>query len=98
AAGQARGYGRRLARGPRQRGEVGDVGALLAAANIASTVEALARFAMLHFRTAPGAEQAVLAGSTIKEMQRTHWLEPGWQAGSGLGCRVCRVVRATRPG
>jgi CubicO group peptidase (beta-lactamase class C family) len=86
----ARGYGRRFPRAPRQRREVGDIGGLIAAGNIASTVEDLARFAMLHFRTAPGADNAVLAGATVKEMQRMHWLEPGWQAGWGLGFRVLR--------
>ena len=57
---------------------------------MASTVEDLARFAMLQFRTAAGPETAVLSETTLKEMQRIHWLEPGWQAGWGLGFRVFR--------
>lgn len=86
----ARGYGRRFPRAPRQRREVGDIGGLVPAGNMASTVEDLARFAMLQFRTAGGPETAVLSGATLKEMQRIHWLEPGWQAGWGLGFRVFR--------
>jgi len=84
----ARGYGRRFPRAPRQRREVGDIGGLIAAGNMASTVEDLARFAMLQFRTGANAQDPVLAGTTLKEMQRMHWLEPGWQAGWGLGFRV----------
>mgnify|MGYP003694482707 CR=1 FL=1 len=44
-------YGRTLPRAPRQRREAGDIGGLIAAGNMASTVEDLARFAMLQFRT-----------------------------------------------
>ena len=49
-----------------------------------STVEVLARFAMLQFRDGPSGVQ-VLRGSTLREMQRVHWLEPDWQAALGLG-------------
>ncbi|MBI3825944.1 MAG: serine hydrolase [Candidatus Rokubacteria bacterium] len=86
----ARGYSRRFPRAPREQREVGDLGGLVAAGNIASTVEDLARFAMLQLRTAAGVEPAVLAATTVKEMQRMHWLEPGWQAGWGLGFRIYR--------
>jgi len=86
----ARGYGRRFPRAPRQRREAGDIGGLIAAGNMASTVEDLARFAMLQFRTEAASETPVLAGTTLKEMQRIHWLEPGWQAGWGLGFRIFR--------
>jgi hypothetical protein len=57
---------------------------------MASTVEDLARFAMLQFRTATGSEDSVLSGTTLREMQRIHWLEPGWQGGWGLGFRIYR--------
>lgn len=86
----ARGYGRRFPRASRQRREVGDIGGLIPAGNMASTVEDLARFAMLQFRTAASPETPVLAPTTLKEMQRMHWLEPGWQAGWGLGFRIFR--------
>jgi len=86
----ARGYGRRFPRAPRQPREAGDIGGLIPAGNMASTVEDLARFAMLQFRTAAGSETPVLAGTTLNEMQRMHWLEPGWQAGWGLGFRIFR--------
>jgi CubicO group peptidase (beta-lactamase class C family) len=86
----ARGYGRRFPRAPRQRREAGDLGGLVPAGNMASTVEDLARFAMLQFRTGAASGTPVLAGTTLKEMQRMHWLEPGWQAGWGLGFRIFR--------
>jgi CubicO group peptidase (beta-lactamase class C family) len=86
----ARGYSRRFPRAPRQGREVGDIGGLIPAGNMASTVEDLARFAMLQFRTATGTEGSVLSGTTLREMQRIHWLEPGWQAGWGIGFRVYR--------
>ena len=86
----ARGYGRRFPRAPRQPREIGDIGGLVPAGNMASTVEDLARFAMLQFRAAPPSEHPVLCGTTLREMHRIHWLEPGWQAGWGLGFRIYR--------
>src|SRR5215470_4529358 len=86
----ARGYGRRFPRAPRQPREIGDIGGLVPAGNMASTVEDLARFVMLQFRVAPASEHPVLCGATLREMHRIHWLEPGWQAGWGLGFRIYR--------
>src|SRR5215470_7116264 len=86
----ARGYGRRFPHAPRQPREIGDIGGLVPAGNMASTVEDLARFAMLQFRAAPPSEHPVLCGTTLREMHRIHWLEPGWQAGWGLGFRIYR--------
>ncbi len=91
----ARGYARRLPSGERQPAPFSDVRGVSAAAGLATTVTDLARFAMLQLR-ADGAP--VLRGSTLREMQRVHWLEPEWQAGWGLGFHVLRVQGRTLVG
>jgi CubicO group peptidase (beta-lactamase class C family) len=58
------------------------------AAGVASTVADLARFAMLQFRDGPAGGRQVLAGSTLREMHRPHWVEPDWKSGWGLGFKV----------
>ena len=60
------------------------------AAGFASTVEDLARFASWQFRVLETGGDEVLAGNTLREMQRVHWLDPGWQTTRGLGFGVYR--------
>ena len=91
----ARGYARRLPNGERQVSPFSDVRGVSAAAGLATSVSDLARFAMLQFR-ADGTP--VLRGSTLREMQRVHWLEPEWQAGWGLGFHIIRVQNRTLVG
>jgi len=86
----ATGYSRRLPHSPRHPSPFTDCQGLTPAANMSSTVEDLARFAMLQFRTDPVGGAQILRGSTLREMQRVHWLEPDWQAGWGLGFRIVR--------
>ena len=57
---------------------------------MATTVQDLVRFAMLQFRDDLAGGSQILRGSTLREMQRVHWLEPDWQAGWGLGFRILR--------
>jgi hypothetical protein len=61
-------------------------------------VSDLARFAMLQFRDGPAGGAQVVKGSTLREMQRVHWLEPDWEAGWGLGFRITRVKGKTYVG
>jgi hypothetical protein len=61
-------------------------------------VSDLARFAMLQFRDGPAGGAQIVKGSTLREMQRVHWLEPGWEAGWGLGFRITRVKGKTYVG
>ena len=77
-------------RDDRSRGvfEYYDTGALAPAANIVSTLEDMVRFAALQFRDELPAAGPVLAGSTLREMQRVQWLKPGWSSGRGLGFGV----------
>lgn len=90
----ATGYGRRVPGQPRRVEPFLDAAYMVPAANLASTVEDLARFAELQFRDgsvgiASGSAQ-ILRGPTLREMQRVHWLEPDWKGGRGLGWGVSR--------
>jgi CubicO group peptidase (beta-lactamase class C family) len=89
--GFATGYTRRLP-GVERREVVPhtDTRGLAPAANMTTSVQDLARFAMLQFRGGPAGGPQILRGSTLREMHRPHWLEPDWQAGWGLGFHVWR--------
>jgi D-alanyl-D-alanine carboxypeptidase len=87
----ARGYGRRMPDGRRTPAPHVDTRGISAAANMTTSVVDLARFAMLQFRDGPTGGAQILRGSTLREMQRIHWLEPDWQAGWGLGFRIQRL-------
>ena len=63
-----------------------------------TSVADLARFAMLQLRGGPAGGAQILAGRTLAEMHRVHWLEPEWQAGWGLGFRLLRVRGKTLVG
>jgi len=87
----AAGYGRRLPDGSREISPYTDCQGITPAANMASTVEDLARFASFHLAEA-GCEgcESILRRSTVREMQRVHWLAADWQQGKGLGFHVTR--------
>jgi CubicO group peptidase (beta-lactamase class C family) len=90
----ATGYGRRMPDGTRALRPFTDARGIDPAAGIAATVEDLARFAMLQFRDGPAGGRQILAGRTLREMQRPHWVEPDWKSGWGLGFKV--IHRADR--
>src|SRR5262245_22216241 len=75
-----------------------DLRGLTAAGNMATSVTDLARFAMLQLRGGPAGGAQILAGRTLAEMHRVHWLEPEWQAGWGLGFRILRLKGQTYVG
>jgi len=75
-----------------------DLRGLTAAGNMTTSVTDLARFAMLQLRGGPAGGAQILAGRTLAEMHRVHWLEPEWQAGWGLGFRLLRVRGKTLVG
>jgi len=91
----AAGFGRRLPDGSRARAPFTDSRGITAAANMTTSVNDLARFAMLQFRDAPAGGAQILRGSTLREMHRVHWLDPDWAAGWGLGFRVMRIGQKT---
>lgn len=71
---------------------------LTPAANMSSTVEDLARYISLQFRDGPAGGAQILKGSTLREMQRVHWLEPDWSSGRGLGFGLWRQGTRTLVG
>jgi CubicO group peptidase (beta-lactamase class C family) len=91
----ATGYGRRLPDGSRTLGPHTDCAAISPAANMASNVEDLAKFAMLQFRSGPRADAQILAGSSLREMHRVQWLNDDWSAGRGIGFYVWRFENRT---
>jgi len=61
------------------------------AAGYASTAEDLARFASWQMRlVAGGGDDEVLKATTLQEMQRVHYVDPGWNTFWGLGFTVAR--------
>ncbi|MBP1766506.1 MAG: putative beta-lactamase class penicillin binding protein [Candidatus Aminicenantes bacterium] len=90
------GYGRRLPDGSREIISFIDSKGITPAANMSSTVEDLAKFISLQFRLEgkPGGSQ-VLKGTTLREMQRVHWLQPSWKSGQGLGFSIDRMGERT---
>jgi CubicO group peptidase (beta-lactamase class C family) len=59
-----------------------------AAAGFTSTVEDLAKFASWQFRLLENGGEEILRSSTLKEMQRVHWMDPDWELAWGLGFTV----------
>jgi len=92
------GYGRRMPDLSRSIRPFGDCKGISAAANIASNVEDLAKFAMLQFRDAGAGGSQILKGSTLREMHRVHWLDANWQQGWGLGFSIVRMDNKTYVG
>ncbi len=67
-----------------------DAGAIAPAGGIVSTVEDLGRFTSLQFRGGPAGDDQILKGSTLREMQRVHWVYDSFSGGRGLGFAVNR--------
>ena len=84
----ATGYGRRLPDGTRQVMEVTDYNGISPAASISSNIEDLAKFAALQFSDGNLGNRQILKISTLREMQRVHWLQPNWKSGWGLGFSI----------
>jgi CubicO group peptidase (beta-lactamase class C family) len=87
----AKGYGRRLPNGTRGISPYTDCKGITPAANMTTTAEDLAKFAMLQFRDGSEGGKQILRGSTLREMHRPHWLQPDWHEGFGIGFRVSRI-------
>jgi CubicO group peptidase (beta-lactamase class C family) len=71
---------------------------IAAAAGFSSTVEDLARFASWQFRLLEKGGEEILKASTLREMQRVHWVDPDWQTTWGLGFSVREVDGGTMVG
>jgi CubicO group peptidase (beta-lactamase class C family) len=75
-----------------------DCNGLIPAANITSCVNDLAKYLAMHMRYTDQSSAAVLRGSTLKEMQRIHWLNSDWSSGWGLGIGVRKRGERTMVG
>lgn len=64
---------------------------LAACGQLYSSIEDLARWIALQFRTGTAQRKPVLAGSTLDEMHRPQFLEPDWSVGYCLGWRATRT-------
>ena len=82
------GYGRRMPDGSRAVMPFTDSRGITPAANLSSTVEDLARFGSWQLRLRESGGREILKSSTIREMQRVHWLHPNWESGWGLGFSI----------
>ena len=74
--------------GTRKSMEYYEAGAIAPAGGIVSTVEDLGRFTSLQFRDGPAGGDQILKGSTLREMQRAHWVFDSFSGGRGLGFSV----------
>ena len=81
--GFARGYFVRSANGQRKPVEAHSFRAFSAAAGVASSVADMSRFLSWHFRLRENGGKEILMATTLKQMQRVHWVgadfdEPAW--------------------
>ena len=75
-----------------------DARGIKAAAGYSSNVEDLARFASWQFRLLNTGKTEILKASTLKEMQRVHWIDPDWKTSWGLGFSVAQADGKTMVG
>jgi CubicO group peptidase (beta-lactamase class C family) len=87
---RATSYYRRAADGTRRIFDYYDMNGLTGAGNAVSSVEDLAAFARLQFRDGAAGGAQILAGSTLREMQRPQFVYPDFDGGRGLGFAVSR--------
>lgn len=88
-------YGRRMPDNTREIRPFGDCKGITPAANIATSLEDLSRFAMLQFRNGAAEGKQILSGSTLEEMHTVHWLDTDWETGWGWGFHVLRFKNKT---
>lgn len=81
----ATGYAAINRQGTRDALPLFDVKGMQAAAGYSSTVLDLAQFASWQFRLLTNGGKEILKASTLKEMQRVHWVDPDWKVHWGLG-------------
>jgi CubicO group peptidase (beta-lactamase class C family) len=86
----ATGYSANLRKGGRKKVEPFEGLGIAPAMGYASTVEDLATFASWQFRLLAGEDEEILAPNTLREMQRVHFVDPGFNTMRGLGFSVSR--------
>jgi len=78
------GYGALKRDGTRDRVKPFDTKGITPAAGYTSTVEDLGKFASWQFRLLRTGKENVLKASTLREMQRVQYMDPGWKVSWGL--------------
>ena len=86
----ATGYGGWERAGERRAVPFYQANGIAPAAGYASTALDLARFASWQFRLLAKGGSEVLSANTLREMQRVHFVDPGWETTWGLGFEVWR--------
>ncbi len=84
----AAGYAARRGSPDRERLPLFDVEGIGPAAGMASSAADLAKFARWQLRLRADGGDQVLRASTLREMQRVHWVDPDWETTWGLGFNV----------
>lgn len=84
----AAGYAARRGSPDRERLPLFDVEGIGPAAGMASSAADLAKFARWQLRLRAAGGDQVLSASTLREMQRVHWVDPDWETTWGLGFNV----------
>jgi len=79
------GYSSLYRNGERKKLPYFDANGIRPAAGFSSTVEDLALFAAWQFRLLKKGGYEILKASTLREMQRVHWIDPDWKNSWGLG-------------
>jgi CubicO group peptidase (beta-lactamase class C family) len=82
------GYGALKRDGTRDRVKPFDTKGITPAAGYTSTVEDLGKFASWQFRLLRTGKEEVLKASTLREMQRVQYMDPGWKTTWGLGFSI----------
>jgi CubicO group peptidase (beta-lactamase class C family) len=94
----AKGYSSLYRDGTRKQFSLFDAKGITAAAGFSSSVEDLALFMEWQFRLLNENKTEILKSSTLKEMQRVHWLDPDWKVSRGLGFSISRTNEITYVG
>jgi len=89
------GYGALKRDGTRDRVKPFDTKGITPAAGYTSTVEDLGKFASWQFRLLRTGKENVLKASTLREMQRVQYMDPGWKVSWGLGFDVIHKEKDT---
>ena len=82
------GYGALKRDGTRDLVKPFDTKGITPAAGYTSTVEDLGKFASWQFRLLRTGKESLLKASTLREMQRVQYMDPGWKISWGLGFAV----------
>lgn len=82
------GYGAIKRDGTREKLKPFDTKGITPAAGYTSNVKDLAKFASWQFQLLRNDQENVLKSSTLREMQRVQFIDPGWKATYGLGFSV----------